>query len=220
MIIIKGYDHFLQVIGDEEKAHLDRFINGRFTEQEMRSMSPFAFNIEVLLPLDKDPEYKRLKPYYELVSRVKREYERSKKELADRQDRFWGMIREITDEPCEIDRCMHCGLPLHTYTTRLDFGYGLMCRPCAGAAENVVPFIVHHYPGFVERDNLESYLWTDLPTFLKDHPANDGYHYEYHDLHIMEVSNDQSEWWVLWNIKHPKVMKDVLEGLPEWHPPN
>ena len=212
---IHSYDEFLKIIGEEEKEHLHRFTEGKYTIPEMRSMTMFDFNVKVLLKLDRDPDYRRWKPYYELVSRVKRETQRAKEELSSRQDRF-------INEPGGKIRCTHCGIPVDTpdYNTYLDFGAWAMCRACAGAAEILTPFIVHHYPGCVETDSWESYLWTDLPTFQRDHPPKKGWHYEYRDTHIMDVKDDQSEWWVLWHIKHPKVMKDVIEGLPEWHPPH
>ena len=216
---VRSYDDFLTIIGDEEREFFEKWAKGRFTVDEMRSMDFFTFNAKVLIHLDKDPYYKRMKPYYELCSRIKKGLPNAESTLKDRKGRWWGCIFRIDDYRYS-DRCGHCGLPFYIYDRYYDICGNAFCQTCFKSASMLMPTITHHYPNFVERDDVEVYPWKDLATFLKDHPPKEGWHYEYSDWHIMDVKDDQSEWWVLWNIQHPKVLKDVMNGLKMWSPPH
>ena len=190
----------------------------------MKAMPMFEFNVKVLKPMDGDPEYKRLKPYYELCSGVKSRREKSIKTLRDRKDRYWGTVFTLQSQyhtPSGIERCANCGKYFGDYQQYFDFGNDqLLCRPCCDALRDLTPMLIHHIPGFVERDDIPAYLWKDLATFLKDHPNTPGYHYAYSEDDIMEIKDDHSEWWVLWHIKHPRILKEVMDGMQKFvaHP--
>lgn len=223
-MFINSYQQFVDLIDVDERAYFDRWCYDHgFTEQQMKAMSMFEFNVKVLKPMDCEPEYQRMKVYYELASGVKSRKEQSVKTLKERKDRYWSKVFGVMSQyhtPEGIERCSNCGLHFEDYQNYYDFGNDmLLCYKCMDAFRNLYPILIHHIPGCVERDDIPCYLWTDLATFLKDKPARSGYHYEYSDDHIMEVSDDGQEWWVIWNIKHPKIMKEVLEGLPEWECP-
>lgn len=157
---------------------------------------------------------------------LKTEYEKRKG--------FWnGSVYFDDDEyPVHKGHCDHCGVSLEDY----DLNYTeettkfCLCSMCFKLYKTFTPVIVHHCPGCVEDGGDKRFLeWHGLEDFLERCPPNEGWHYEFslHTRwdyrrneyeqrgHIMDVTPDGYEWWVLWNIEDQSIIRDCMK-LPLW----
>lgn len=101
----------------------------------------------------------------------------------------------------------------------------IYCRKCIEEYAKNHIIIRHHYPGCVERDDAEFYEWKGYDQFLKDNPPDEGWHWEISvdkwnrcDDHIMLVSDDGYEWWVIWNSGYDSIREELLKRIPKFKP--
>lgn len=94
-----------------------------------------------------------------------------------------------------------------------------LCWDCFDLFEKFTPVLVHHYPGCVENGGeFGIHVWRGYDEFLEKHPPSKGWHYELSRTHIMDVTDDGKEWWVLWNARDDLIVRELRERIPEWHP--
>ena len=113
--------------------------------------------------------------------------------------------------------CHNCGRQLVDYDFCYKSGDICHCLSCFELYKKHRPVMVHHIPGCVDTGNEFTYhLWKGWEDFIQKYPLQEGWHYEWHDNHLMDVKNDRSEWWVTWNIWHPDILKEIMDRCPEW----
>lgn len=143
----------------------------------------------------------------------------------ERKGKYDNFIHVITwSKLYKADRCYNCGIDLGLYETDMytvdktrwtEYKYcndkigrhyhkDHLCHDCFYLYKEGRHILRHHYPGCVEHgDSYEVYEWKGYDQFCIDYPLEKGWHYEYYDWKILEVTDDQKEWWVMWHFWWP-----------------
>ena len=119
----------------------------------------------------------------------------------------------------EKGNCDECGCRLIDYDENYSNGMTKLCGKCFEKYEKTHPVIIEHCPGCVENGgDYDFYLWEGLEKFLKDHPLKDGWEYRRDSgnkiEYIMENATFKDQWWVMWIVRNPEIIKEIRKKLP------
>ena len=121
----------------------------------------------------------------------------------------------------EKGNCTQCGRRLIDYDLNYDNGSIKLCKDCFKEYRKEHHVIVKHCPGCVENggDNV-FYLWEGLEKFIEDNPAGEGWEYRRDPAdakdhgYIMLDAKFKTEWWVMWIVDDPEIIKEINKKLP------
>lgn len=113
--------------------------------------------------------------------------------------------------------CSNCGRQIVDNRHHYVNGENMICQSCFDLLRKFAPIMVNHVPGFVANDNeFEYHVWCGWDDFISRFPPKIGWHYEWAHNHIVLVDDDRKEWWVIWNIHHPDILREVMERCPQF----
>lgn len=145
------------------------------------------------------------------------------KAMFDARKGFWNGNVKIgynMRQPQIKGYCSNCGKQLVDYDSMFSDNDISLCGRCFDLFERFTPVLIHHYPGCVENGGEYAiYVWKGYDEFIERHPPSKGWHYELSGTHIMDISDDQKEWWVLWNTRDDSIVKELSERIPKWKHP-
>ena len=145
------------------------------------------------------------------------------KAMFDARKGFWNGNVEIADRYWEYEikgYCSHCGRQLIGYYYKYYDKEISLCNKCFDLFERFTPVLIHYYPGCVENGNsYKIHVWKGYDEFVKSNPPDDGWHYELSENHIMDVSKDHKEYWVLWIIRDDSIIEELRKRIHEWRHP-
>ena len=158
-------------------------------------------------------------------------------EYEKRKD-FWIGSVYFNESTYPVDKgiCSNCKRALADYNYMYsDCGNKefRLCGRCFDLFSEFTPVITEYCPGCVEDGNNKRFkIWRGVDDYIERNPPRKGWHYElsitpwfdwktqtdHKQGHIMEVTDDHSEWWVIevinddWIVEHCKLPKFRTRG--------